>query len=97
MPCRGPDSDPGYTERQLRGEVDKVTKLLCDVCEMLEEGKSTKLGATELGDWWRSHQKLDENRRNAAIAAKKMVKDLNKRELEKLKRRVKALEKSMKE
>lgn len=61
MPCRdgGPPIEVEYKER-----LDKVTRLLCELCGTLEaSGANTKkLFTRELSAWWEVHKKADRAR-----------------------------------
>jgi len=94
MPCRY--FLPGEEEAIQRKELDRVTRLLCEVMtELKAEGALDRPGiclSNEVMQWWREHQIRDKKRKEweAAAAARAVVaKD---EEIAVLKRRLAELE-----
>ncbi len=92
MPCRYDDDDTQrssiYLEREsLRKELDKATRLLC---EIMSDENEEFYPSTELLEWYEEHKKKDEARKQAEKEARKAKKEAAKRiteELEVLERR----------
>lgn len=79
---------------KLKKELDKTTRLLCQVCRSLERGKSSikfcseQLQEKELAAWWEKHQEMDrmrlaEEKRKAREAAKRKLQQKQKKALKK--------------
>jgi hypothetical protein len=72
-------SGPSKRERELKTELDKVTRLLCGVLRAVENevGGSGCLVDEETQAWWEEHQKVDAARMEAlkAQALKKLEPD----------------------
>ena len=70
MPCRGPDDDScdSYREQlaKQRRELDKVTRLLCEVMT-----NGVPHASEELAEWWQNHQELDRKRKAAEEKARR--------------------------
>jgi predicted nucleic acid-binding Zn-ribbon protein len=60
MPCVYDDPDPGKTERELRSELDRVTRLLCEAITNDDQILDYSL---ELSHWWQKHKRKDEQRK----------------------------------
>lgn len=67
MPCYDPRPD---MDRQVQQEkIDKLTRLLCQACKLLEgdwgEGAiaTASIVSTELKEWWKEHKAWDTQRR----------------------------------
>lgn len=65
MPCYDSRSDPEYIRSEFKADIDKLTRLLCEACTMLELGTDLKEGSSELRKWWEEHAKWDEQRRKS--------------------------------
>lgn len=91
MPCRSETPEETiYMQRndikKLREDHDKVTRMLCTLCSVLEERYRTvwnNVVSYELRDWWTAHQEVDKKRRAAEAFAKHQT-DVKKRALAKL-------------
>jgi len=78
MPCR---SDDRYDCDSSKPELDKVTRLLCDVCKHLEKGHSASFifnSPSELSTWWKKHQAEDQKRE--AVEKAEALKEQKKRD-----------------
>lgn len=84
MPCRS-DYDEDYTPKVIN-ELDKVTRLLCNVMSILENKKLDKQIFSENGgskyreelkEWWEDHKKKDKIREKeeAERIKKEKIKD----------------------
>lgn len=69
MPC---DAGPSRNERaELKAELDKVTRLLCGLCQLIDNGvPTTHLVVPELAEWWEQHQLKDRERLISGALAK---------------------------
>ena len=71
MPCEG-----GPCE-DIKPEFDKVTRLLCEICETYQYAEDFDTLSSDLRSWWKQHQKEDaariekENRRKKVDLIKK--------------------------
>ena len=70
MPCRdGPNCEFGaqHVDRAFKDRLDKVTALLCDVLQRIENSVKGDQPAEFLSpaveDWWREHKREDARRR----------------------------------
>lgn len=73
MPCRHEEfpHEIAKREREAREkrerekqELDKVTRLLCDACECLEEVGEVHLLSQEGINWWQDHKAKDKIRKD---------------------------------
>lgn len=79
MPCTdGGVPYPDYTQQRL----DKATRLLCELCDQLENGNFTGFSG-EMSEWWRKHQKADAKRKAAEALEQQRIK-MRERALNKL-------------
>ena len=62
MPCRVDDFGTTDTER-YRDEANKVTRMLCTMCEVYEKAGFAIPGS--IVGWWEKHQEVDRKRREA--------------------------------
>ena len=77
MPCQADDRDSDI--KSLKKDRDHLTAMLCELCGMFEPSLPKHIAR-----WWKTHQKIDEIRREAdkalveqAIARKrKLIADL---------------------
>ncbi len=103
MPCRGPESSEQeyYNSelkekcrilesqaRTLKQELDKVIRLLCQVCEDSKHNSPLCL-TQETEEWYKVHSKFDKQRLNYVskeliAAAKKLGYELSEPELKKI-------------
>lgn len=60
MPCFDPDADR-YASEELRKRCDKLTRLLCEACKLVDLGKLGR-SSPELRAWWQQHQAWDKKR-----------------------------------
>jgi hypothetical protein len=88
MPCLGPDE--GEYSAELSRDVDKLTRMLCEMCRRADAGKKG-MPDGETAKWWKEHQKLDARRereereeRERKETAKKAFGKLSKKEREAL-------------
>lgn len=72
MPCTY--DDDGEDERRLRDECDKLTRLLCEACQIIEDAKIER--SHELNTWWFDHKRQDAVRRQREQDAEQEKKDL---------------------
>ena len=74
MPCRDSrDDDPHYLHDQIHQQrlaIDKLTRLLCGVCKLLDEIDTVRSWPRGLKTWWKKHMKLDAKRERDEEAAK---------------------------
>ena len=74
MPCRYDDF--GESDRQKQAELDKLTRMLCEVLIFTKDYVSIKF-SKETEDWWETHKKLDDARK--AEKAKEKIRALIKK------------------
>lgn len=81
MPCRHYSEDEERevmhnTNAKLKGELDKVTRLLCGTMKIWPKDVQVRVcnNVPGLADWWEEHQVKDLKREKAeAIAKKKKI------------------------
>jgi len=79
MPCRDSrDDDPSYLHDQIHQQrlaIDKLTRMLCGCCKLLDDEGSNiekrKRWPQGLVTWWKKHKKLDAKRLKDEEAAEK--------------------------
>lgn len=78
MPCR--TETPEEEEQRRRDELDKLTRLLCESCQCLEDSmmaaeQGVDFFTDELRQWWEDHKKADEarKRREEVADAKRLT------------------------
>lgn len=75
-------------------ELDKLTRMLCTVCEHLESQADGPYEVNEeLGEWWEKHQEEDRAKEAAAEAFRESAKQARISEIKKLEKRIKELKK----
>lgn len=65
MPCADPD--PHRTEREIQARLDKVTRMLCDLCTNLDTldygiAETCRMPINGLSEWWEAHKQRDKIR-----------------------------------
>lgn len=79
MPCYDVRDEPAYVAREYQQKVDKLTRLLCEACTVLEDKCSAASVnypelkdhvSDELGQWWDAHQEMDRKRKAAEAKSK---------------------------
>jgi len=87
MPCYITGSEAGDREleyKELKKEATKVTRLLCEACELLEHySNRNHWGNEPLQKWYVKHLKIDDKRKKEEDKIKKQQK-LKKQALSKL-------------
>lgn len=89
MPCRmddmpsSPSPDLAKENAKLKKTCDKLTRLLCEACEMHESPSHDLVFSKELEKWWENHKEVD-TKRQAKENIKNQIARLQK-ELEELK------------
>lgn len=69
MPCYrtgSAEGDASLDASEARSDVTKLTRLLCNACELLEDNEIPIRGS--LREWWLNHLRID-NARAARVAA----------------------------
>lgn len=63
MPCASERYDTEIqTILDMKCEVDKLTRLLCLACRVLDDNAIKPLNMDEVYEWWVDHQKADRRR-----------------------------------
>lgn len=66
MPCYATGSAEGdarLSASEARSEATKAVRMLCAACRIIDRHKLRAEMPNELINWWRNHQKIDEERR----------------------------------
>lgn len=85
MPCRDYDDEPAQiiqgahnTNRKLKADLDKVTRLLCGTMKTMSEPQVKIVCSLvpDLKDWWEDHKLKDQKReaQEKALKLKKIAK-----------------------
>jgi len=59
MPCYDPRDSYDYAREEFKGELDKITDLLCKAGRAFKAGRRPP---KDVLDWWDAHEKIDERR-----------------------------------
>ncbi len=59
MPCIYEESPQEKLQAKTKKELDKLTAMLCEVCDLLDDGKLPE----DIRHWWRKHQEQDRKRK----------------------------------
>lgn len=62
-------------KQKLKAELDKVTRLLCEVMTEVENEYHPQF-SKEIKDWWKDHQEKDKARLKAEEAVLKLAKEM---------------------
>lgn len=68
MPCTYDDF--GASSRAKNQEITDLTRILCTICQKLEDTKNLKLMTPAVRKWWKSHKEADAERKATKQAAK---------------------------
>ena len=74
MPCRS-DYDDNCPElyEECQKELDKVTRILCNVFQVLETSYWIQHFSSEAQEWWKEHKKKDAIRKQKEEEVRKVV------------------------
>lgn len=70
------EEDDDEDEEPRESRIDKVTRLLCELCKTVERKESIrkkKIMSPELRLWWTEHKKLDAARRHKEMKEAKVA------------------------
>lgn len=81
MPCESGPSIPSTRE-----ELDRVTRLLCEACRVIEKAKVEQTMSSTLGFWWSAHKEQDRARLIREKEIAKRDKAARKRKYEELRK-----------
>ena len=56
MPCHDLMPVEGYRHKEVKERLDKVTRLLCDLCKEIDDCGDTFYFGDELLEWWEDHR-----------------------------------------
>lgn len=59
MPCTC--DDVGVSGAALEKKLDRLTRLLCEACQAMEDEDVALHWSEDLSKWWKAHQKADKN------------------------------------
>ncbi len=83
MPCRGPE--PEDIAHGLQKEVDRLTQMLCTLCQKKEDKEELWQLTPPIRAWWVHHKEADKRRLEAEQRAAKAKLDRERAEYERLK------------
>lgn len=66
MPCQGPS-----VEELQKTEIDRLTNLLCTVCEYISSNGEMWMYPNEVEKWWEQHKTRDAERKQRETEKKK--------------------------
>ena len=74
MPCNCDGMDE-YYQRQRKDAADQLSELLCYTCEWAEKNALVRRLPLKVQEWWRAHQRADEERRRQESEAEREKED----------------------